>query len=68
MTLPLILPFLARVVDGFTGGNTSVAHAYLSDISTDKDRDKNFGMMGASTSLGFVLGPAVAGILALTIL
>ncbi|MBW1295094.1 MFS transporter [Aquimarina litoralis] len=68
MTLPLILLFIARIFDGFTGGNISVANAYLSDISTDEDRDKNFGMMGASTSLGFVLGPAVAGILASTIL
>ncbi|WP_298315670.1 MFS transporter [uncultured Aquimarina sp.] len=68
MTLPLILLFLARIFDGFTGGNVSVANAYLSDISTDEDRDKNFGMMGASTSLGFVLGPAVAGILASTFL
>ncbi len=68
MTLPLVLLFLARIFDGFTGGNVSVANAYLSDVSTDKDRDKNFGMMGASTSLGFVLGPAVAGILASTVL
>ncbi|WP_109438443.1 MFS transporter [Aquimarina sp. AU119] len=68
MTLPLILLFVARIFDGFTGGNVSVANAYLSDISTDDDRDKNFGMMGASTSLGFVLGPAVAGILASTFL
>ena len=68
MTLPLILLFVARIFDGFTGGNVSVANAYLSDVSTDKDRDKNFGKMGASTSLGFVLGPAVAGILASTFL
>ncbi len=66
MTLPLLLLFVARIFDGFTGGNVSVANAYLSDVSTDDDRDKNFGMMGASTSLGFVLGPAVAGILAST--
>ncbi len=68
MTLPLILLFVARIFDGFTGGNVSVANAYLSDVSTDDNRDKNFGMMGASTSLGFVLGPAVAGILASTFL
>ncbi|MEW7292916.1 MFS transporter [Aquimarina sp. 2304DJ70-9] len=68
MTLPLLLLFVARIFDGFTGGNVSVANAYLSDVSTDDDRDKNFGMMGASTSLGFVLGPAVAGILASTFL
>ncbi len=68
MTLPLILLFIARIFDGFTGGNVSVANAYLSDVSTDEDRDKNFGMMGASTSLGFVLGPAFAGVLASTFL
>ncbi|MBQ4821944.1 MFS transporter [Aquimarina sp. MMG016] len=68
MTLPLVLLFVARIFDGFTGGNVSVANAYLSDVSTDEDRDKNFGLMGASTSLGFVLGPAVAGILASTFL
>lgn len=68
MTLPLIVIFVARIFDGFTGGNISVANAYLSDISTDEDRNANFGKMGASTSLGFVLGPAIAGILASTIL
>ena len=68
MTLPLILIFVARIFDGFTGGNVSVANAYLSDISTDEDRNSNFGKMGASTSLGFVLGPAVAGLLASTML
>lgn len=66
ITLPLLLLFVARIFDGFTGGNVSVANAYLSDMSTDADRDQNFGMMGASTSLGFVLGPAVAGVLATT--
>ncbi|WP_435625750.1 MFS transporter [Flagellimonas sp.] len=68
MTLPLVVIFLARIFDGFTGGNISVANAYMSDISTDEDRSKNFGRMGASTSLGFVLGPAFAGILASTLL
>ncbi|MEL6810490.1 MAG: MFS transporter [Bacteroidota bacterium] len=68
MTLPLLFIFLARIFDGFTGGNISVANAYLSDISTDENRKKNFGQMGASTSLGFVLGPAVAGLLASTFL
>lgn len=68
MTLPLLIIFLARIFDGFTGGNISVANAYLSDISTDEDRNTNFGKMGASTSMGFVLGPAVAGILASTVL
>ncbi|AZQ45074.1 MFS transporter [Nonlabens ponticola] len=68
MTLPLIVIFIARIFDGFTGGNVSVANAYLSDISDDENRNSNFGKMGASTSLGFVLGPAVAGLLATTFL
>jgi len=68
MTLPLIVIFIARAFDGFTGGNISVANAYLSDISTDEDRNKNFGTMGASTSLGFIIGPAFAGILASTVM
>lgn len=68
MTLPLLAIFLARIFDGFTGGNISVANAYMSDISTDENRNSNFGKMGASTSLGFVIGPAVAGMLASTFL
>lgn len=68
MTLPLVIIFIARIFDGFTGGNVSVANAYLSDISTDEDRNRNFGKMGASTSLGFVLGPALAGLLASSVL
>ncbi|MFK7756552.1 MAG: MFS transporter [Flavobacteriales bacterium] len=68
MTLPLICIFIARMFDGFTGGNISVANAYMSDISTDENRSKNFGKMGSSTSLGFVIGPAFAGILASTAL
>lgn len=68
MTLPLLVIFVARMFDGFTGGNISVANAYMSDISTDADRSENFGKMGASSSMGFVIGPAFAGILAGTIL
>jgi len=66
MTLPLLIIFLARILDGFTGGNISVANAYLSDISTEQNRKANFGKMAASTNLGFVLGPAFAGLLAST--
>ena len=68
LTIPLLLLFVARMFDGFTGGNVSVANAYLSDVSTDEDRNRNFGKMGASTSIGFVLGPAIAGLLASTFL
>ena len=67
IVVPLLLIFLARAIDGLTGGNISVANAYLSDISSDENRSKNFGKMAISSNLGFILGPAIAGILGGTI-
>ena len=67
ITLPLVILFLARALDGITGGNISVANAYVSDVSTDKSRSKNFGKMAISSNLGFIVGPALAGILGATI-
>lgn len=68
LTLPLFVLFLARALDGFTGGNISVANAYMADISTDEDRNENFGRMSAAMSLAFVIGPALAGVLSTTFL
>lgn len=65
--LPILMLFLARAIDGITGGNLSVANAYLSDISSDETRSKNFGKMAISSNLGFIVGPAVAGILGGTV-
>jgi MFS transporter, DHA1 family, tetracycline resistance protein len=67
ITLPLLVLFFARFVDGLTGGNISVANAYLADISSDENRSKNFGKMSISSNLGFIVGPALAGILGATI-
>jgi MFS transporter, DHA1 family, tetracycline resistance protein len=67
VVVPLLFIFLARALDGITGGNISVANAYLSDISSDESRSKNFGKMAISSNLGFILGPALAGILAGTV-
>ena len=64
---PLVLLFLARAIDGITGGNISIANAYLADLSSDETRSKNFGKMAISSNLGFILGPALAGILGGTI-
>ena len=66
--LPLIILFLGRALDGATGGNISVANAYLVDISTDKTRKANFGKMAASANLGFIIGPLLAGILGSTVM
>ena len=67
LTLPLLILFFARATDGLTGGNISVANAYLADISTEKNRSANFGKMALSGNLGFILGPALAGLLGATI-
>ena len=67
ITLPLLVLFFARSMDGITGGNISVANAYLADISSDENRSKNFGKMAISSNLGFIVGPALAGILGATI-
>lgn len=64
ITTPLLVVFLARAFDGLTGGNISVANAYLGDISDDTNRKANFGKMSAASSLGFIVGPAIAGVLA----
>lgn len=68
VTIPLILLFVARALDGITGGNVSVANAYLADITTESDRKKNFGKMAASGNMGLIVGPAFAGLLGATIL
>lgn len=66
VTLPLAVLFFARALDGLTGGNVSVANAYLADITAERDRSRNFGKMSISENLGFIVGPALAGILSLT--
>src|SRR5690348_4161750 len=67
VVVPLIVLFLARAIDGITGGNISIANAYLADLSSDATRSKNFGKMAISSNLGFILGPTLAGILGGTI-
>ncbi|MDK2825005.1 MAG: transporter, family, tetracycline resistance protein [Methanolobus sp.] len=67
ITIPLLMLFFARGLDGLTGGNVSVSNAYIADISTDQTRSSNFGKLSISTNLGFILGPALAGILSVTV-
>ncbi|HEY9622363.1 MAG TPA: MFS transporter [Crinalium sp.] len=52
--------FLARFLDGITGGNASVAQAVISDVTTPETRARGFGINGAAFGLGFVLGPAIS--------
>ncbi len=54
------LLYVARMLDGLTGGNTSVASAVISDITTPQQRPKAFGIFGATFRLGFVIGPVLS--------
>ena len=55
--------FLGRTISGIAGSSFTTASAYIADISTDETRSKNFGMVGAAFGLGFIIGPAIGGLL-----
>jgi DHA1 family tetracycline resistance protein-like MFS transporter len=59
----LVLVFVGRIISGITGANISTAQAYIADVTTRENRAKGMGLFGATFGLGFVLGPAIAGIL-----
>lgn len=59
----LAFVFLGRIIGGITGGNISTAQAYIADVTTRENRAKGMGLFGAMFGLGFILGPAIAGIL-----
>lgn len=60
----LLILFIARMIDGSTAGNLSLAQAYISDITKPEDRAKSFGVIGIAFGIGFLVGPATSGILA----
>jgi len=55
--------FLSRILAGMMGASVSIASAYIADISSPKNLAQNFGLMGAMTGMGFVVGPAIGGLL-----
>jgi len=59
----LWLLFAARILAGLTGGNISVAQAYITDVTAPKDRARGLGMIGAAFGLGFIIGPVTGGLL-----
>jgi len=59
----LAVLFFARILDGITGGNISTAQAYIADITRPEERAKGLGLIGAAFGLGFMLGPAIGGLL-----
>ena len=66
LTLPLVVLFFARALDGLTGGNVSVANAYLADVTEKSEMKMNFGKMAVAGNLGFIAGPTLAGLLGAT--
>ena len=55
--------FVGRLLAGFCGASWVIANAYIADITAPEDRGRAFGMMGAAFGLGFVIGPALGGLL-----
>jgi DHA1 family tetracycline resistance protein-like MFS transporter len=61
MAESLTMLFAARIVDGLSGGNITTARAYIADVTTEEDRAKAYGYLGAAFGLGFIIGPALGG-------
>ena len=61
---PLALLFVARLIDGVSGGTAATATAVLADVSPPEKRARAFGLVGVAFGLGFVLGPFLGGLLA----
>ncbi|MEM0951516.1 MAG: MFS transporter [Cyanobacteria bacterium P01_H01_bin.74] len=55
--------FLARMLDGLTGANVTAAQAYIADVTPPEKRSASMGLLGAAFGLGFVVGPAIGGLL-----
>ncbi len=60
----LAMLFAARVIDGLSGGNITIARAYIADVTEPGERAKAFGYLGAAFGLGFIVGPGLAGLFA----
>jgi DHA1 family tetracycline resistance protein-like MFS transporter len=60
----LAMLFAARLIDGLSGGNITIARAYIADVTEPDERAKAFGFLGAAFGLGFIVGPGLAGLFA----
>ena len=54
---------VGRLIAGFFGASFSTANSYIADVSTEENRSKNFGMLGAAFGVGFIIGPLMGGLL-----
>jgi multidrug resistance protein len=60
-TLPVL--FIGRMIAGFAGAIIPTTNAYIADVTTPENRAKGMGLIGAAFGLGFILGPAIGGLL-----
>src|SRR5207244_11846321 len=66
--LPILAPtvgwlFLGRVLSGITASSFSTSFAYIADVTPPDERAGRFGLLGMAFGVGFILGPAVGGLL-----
>ncbi len=64
LALPLTIILLARIIDGITGGNSAVAEAFVSDITTAEQKKTIFSTLGGVAGLGMIVGPGLGGFFA----
>lgn len=55
--------FIGRALAGFSGGSFATCSAYIADISDDRTRARNFGLIGIAFGVGFTIGPVIGGLL-----
>ncbi len=58
----LALLFVGRIIAGITGASHTTAYAYIADVSPPEKRAQNFGLVGMAFGFGFILGPAIGGL------
>lgn len=68
LPLPILVMMFSRVTDGLTGGNISVANAWVSDMTKPEERTTAYGILGAVFGIGFLFGPAIGGLASATAL
>ena len=61
----LAMLFLARIIAGISGASVATASAYIADITPPENRSRRIGLIGAAFGVGFILGPAIGGLLSL---
>ncbi|MEE9380560.1 MAG: TCR/Tet family MFS transporter [Hyphomonadaceae bacterium] len=63
MANSIVLLFIGRALSGISSATYSTANAYIADVTTPEERGKAFGMVGAAFGVGFIIGPAIGGLL-----